>query len=537
MFDPILAIAVIFAAFAIAVAALLAFAMIDRRKTSQLRAFSAEERDAIVFIFENETLIDATPAARQFLESAPMRGTAWTHLSSLLQPRFPRLSQWIGDLALLGEMEVRSVDGSNALKAEWHDGVARITLETTDQSTEYVPLDQHSLHAMSHELESLRSNAEHMPFPVWREDRSGAITWCNRAYLELVDSAEGDLENRPWPPQRVFDLSDMPSPHDLAEGDENFRAAFTPLDSDTRHWFEIVEHEMPDGSLFSASPADRIVHAETSLNEFVTTLTKTFATLPIGLAIFDRNRELALFNPALMDLTMLPVDLLCARPSLATFLDRLREQRMMPEPKDYKSWRQRLSALVDEARNGTYEETWALPTGQTYRVTGRPHPDGAIAFLFEDISAEVSLTRRFRTEIETGQAALDALPQAIAIFSTNGNMTMSNDAYADLWGFDPSTTVDEMSISDAALRWKAVCTPTQLWADLRSFVGQIGPRNAWSAPIALKDGRALSCQIKPLAHGATMVSFSQTSAFPAENTSPYSGSEVELETSPSAAKG
>ena len=62
---------------------------------------------------------------------------------------------------------------------------------------------------------------------------------------------------------------------------------------------------------------------------------------------------------------------------------------MMPEPKDYRSWRQQMSDLEAAAQNGTYEETWALPTGQTYRVTGRPHPDGAVALLFEDISAEV----------------------------------------------------------------------------------------------------------------------------------------------------
>ncbi|MGH1369906.1 MAG: PAS-domain containing protein [Maritimibacter sp.] len=520
--DPLLALAVILAAFAIALAVLMVFAAIDRRKTSNLRRFSADEREAIVFIFENETLIDATPAARQFMETAPLRGTAWTHLTSLLQPRFPRLNEWIQDLAMMGEMEVRSSDGGNALKAEWHDGVARVTLSTTDKESDFVPLDRHSQNAMSHELESLRANAEHMPFPVWREDLSGTITWCNRAYLELVDSAEGQTQNRPWPPRRVFDLSDMPSPDELAAKGESFRVAFTPFESKRRHWFDVTEHSLPDSSLFSASPADRIVHAETSLNEFVTTLTKTFATLPIGLAIFDRHRELALFNPALMDLTMLPVDLLCAKPTLSTFLDRLREQRMMPEPKDYKSWRQRLSDLVDEARNGTYEETWALPTGQTYRVTGRPHPDGAIAFLFEDISAEVSLTRRFRTELDTGQATLDALPQAIAVFSPNGILSLSNTAYAELWGFDPSTSLEELSLADAADRWKAVCSPSHIWSDLRAFASKMGRRDAWSAPVTLKDGRTLSCQVKPLAHGATMVSFSHTSAFPTDNAPRYS---------------
>lgn len=525
--NPSLAIGIVVAAFAIALAILIVVSMLDRRRVSSLRGFSADERESIVFVFENETLIDATPAARQFMESAPTRGTSWSHLASLLQPRFPKINEWIGDLAALGELEVPSADSGNILRAEWHDCLARITLVPVDQTSDIVPMDQHSLHAMSHELESLRANAEHMPFPVWREDANGVITWCNRTYLELVDAAEGNPETHPWPPRRVFDLSEMPEPETLSERGENYRAAFTPFESDTRHWFEISEHRFPDSSLYSAMPADKLVKAETSLSEFVTTLTKTFATLPVGLAIFDRNRELALFNPALLDLTLLPVDLLCAKPTISDFLDCLREQRMMPEPKDYKSWRQQLSDLVAEAQNGTYEETWALPTGQTYRVTGRPHPDGAIAFLFEDISAEVSLTRRFRTEIETGQAALDALPQAIAVFAAEGILSMSNDAYAELWDFDPSTSLGELGISEATQRWKASSAPSTLWDDIEGFVSATGPRETWAANAALKDGRALTCQIQPLQHGATMVTFSQTSAFHSENTRPYGDIETE----------
>lgn len=66
---------------------------------------------------------------------------------------------------------------------------------------------------------------------------------------------------------------------------------------------------------------------------FVQTLTKTFATLSIGLVIFDRNRQLMLFNPALIDLTTLPADFLSARPNLLTVFDKLRDNQIMPEPK------------------------------------------------------------------------------------------------------------------------------------------------------------------------------------------------------------
>ena len=59
--------------------------------------------------------------------------------------------------------------------------------------------------------------------------------------------------------------------------------------------------------------------------------------------------------------------------------------------------------MIAAATDGRYQETWSLENGQTYSIRGRPHPDGATAFLIEDITAEVTLTRNFRAELEQSQ--------------------------------------------------------------------------------------------------------------------------------------
>ena len=100
-----------------------------------------------------------------------------------------------------------------------------------------------------------------------------------------------------------------------------------------------------------------------------------------------------------------------------------------------------LTKLEDQAVDGSFCETWSLPSGVTFRVTGRPHPDGAIAFLFEDISAEMSLTRRFNAEIELSHAALDGLDEAILLVNTSGVVAFSNDAYREMWQADPGASV------------------------------------------------------------------------------------------------
>ncbi|MFT4014488.1 MAG: PAS-domain containing protein [Paracoccus sp. (in: a-proteobacteria)] len=244
-----------------------------------------------------------------------------------------------------------------------------------------------------------------------------------------------------WPLPQLIDLSARPVQQAGAVLVTSRRVQ-VEVDEYSR-WYDCHVHEVAGQTVAIALPADAAVRAERSLREFVQTLTKTFADLPIGLAIFDRDRSLQLFNPALIDLTGLATGFLTARPTLYAFLDRLREARMVPEPKDYRSWRNQMSSLEAAAASGHHVEMWSLPGGQTYRVTGRPHPDGAVAFLFEDITSEISLTRKFRADLSLGAEVLDALDDAVAVFAANGEALISNRRYGALWGTAMRSTLAE----------------------------------------------------------------------------------------------
>jgi PAS domain-containing protein len=282
--------------------------------------------------------------------------------------------------------------------------------------------------------------------------------------------------------------------------------ARTP-NKDQKLWFDVSTVDMEGGKLGYAVDINAVVDAEIAQRNFVQTLAKTFAQLSIGLAIFDRNRQLALFNPALIDLTTLQADFLSSRPTLTSFFDRLRDLRVMPEPKDYASWRQQISDLAQAAADGRYRETWSLPSGSVYSVWGRPHPDGAVAFLFEDISAEVTLTRRFRADLEMNQSIMDHLDQAIVVFAQNGSVCFSNQAYQALWKTDPENSFAQVTVEDMTRLWQAQCAPTPVWGDLREFVARTEQRASWRARVSLRDGTPLQCKVQPIHNGATMVSF------------------------------
>jgi hypothetical protein len=159
------------------------------------------------------------------------------------------------------------------------------------------------------------------------------------------------------------------------------------------------------------------------------------------------------------------------------------------------------------AKDGTYSKNWALPDGQTYRVTGKPHPDGAFALLFEDISAEVSLTRRFRLDIETGQAVLDTLSDAIAVFSSTGTLVMSNRAYGDLWNSNAERIMEHRVLRSEMKTWQNHCIPSLMWNEMGDFIQQLGARKPWTDNALLDDGRHLHCHARPIAGGMTMVRF------------------------------
>lgn len=505
MLTTFLALALVSASFLIALAALVGFATFHKSKDTKLRQSAKADKARITFLFEDENLADSTGPAQQLLVNSHIAGSDWEKLVAILKPRFEDIDELPWNTLDAGEVSLTSSDGTSRLNAELVHGMLRLELSDVETSEPQIAMDKYSLLALQAELATHRASAALVPYLNWHESAKGEIIWANRAYLDIAEIIHSGATIAPWPPARLFDEV---APAGAGSATMTQRVSLTMPDAEGSNWFDVHRAAHNDATMFTAIPADAVVKAEATLSEFVSTLTETFAHLPIGLAIFDQERKLTLFNPALTDLTMLPAGFLCGQPSLFAFLDRLRDKRMVPEPKDYKSWRQQMSELEEKAVNGAYLETWFLPTGQTYRVTGRPHPGGAVAFLIEDISSEMSLSHRFRAELEMGQSALDAMEEAVAVFSTGGVLSLSNAAYAELWESDPSISLNDVTVSDATYSWNKKCSPTPVWRQLRAFISEQGDRKKWSAPVTLKDGRVLTCRCVPMAQGATLVSFS-----------------------------
>ena len=450
----------------------------------------------VSLLFEDENLEHASETAAKLYQLIPGRDD-WTGMRERLANRFPNLPER-PLLAQSGQTTVpaRDVEDAAMLEVTRKGAFTRINMIENEVQTSVQSL---RIKSLQQELEDLRRASDTTPHAVWQVDSEGVVTWHNAAYAALYNRLH---QAEPNPVKPVFDMAST-----VHEPSARQRVSARLPNSEHQDWYDVSVVSAGDIMIFHAIEVNAVVKSESAQRNFVQTLAKTFAQLSIGLAIFDRNGQLALFNPALIDLTDLPADFLSGRPTLMSFFDRIRENRRMPEPKNYHSWRQQITEVIAAATDGRYQETWTLETGQTYRVSGRPHPDGAIAFLIEDISAEVSVTRNFRAELELGQSLMDTFDEAIVVFSSTGVLTFSNLAYRELWGLDPDNSFADVTINDSVRAWQENCAPNKLWDGLIDFVLDFGAKTSWDMTASRLSGEQIKCTVSRIASGATVVRF------------------------------
>lgn len=465
-----------------------------------------QERGVALFLFDGPRLIDCTPEGRALLATAlrdhpagaPARGDDWLSLLAWLGLVFPSIAQRFDRLGKEGRFILTSPPDAVrplTVAAELRAGITRIELRDAESPAPAAP---QAAGLLAEEVDLLRRMAALSPALLWRESSDGAVVWANAAYL--LRAAEGLAQGAAlgWPLPRLFDTApDAPSPQRLALAEDG-----------AARWFDVTLCPDGEGRFGYATAADAAVRAETASRDFLQAMAKAFIHVPIGMAVFDRQRHLQMFNPAMTDLTGLPTDFLIARPTLLAMLDAMRDRNMLPEPRDYRSWRRHLAEMEDAGTgSGHYEETWMLPGGQSYRVIGRPQPDGWLVLMVEDISTEVTRSQRYRTDIEMGQAVIDTLDEAIAVFAPSGALVMSNAAYVSLWRHDPAATLGTAGIAEVAAHWRAQSAPTAVWGRIEDFAARLGVHDGWSEEVRLTDGRLLTARVEALSGGATLAAF------------------------------
>ena len=350
---------------------------------------------------------------------------------------------------------------------------------------------------------TLRNLVAEAPIIAWNRSPEGQINWADgeiRTRTSAVTATEAvDL---------IVARTKLSTQPTLAGEPQKSRIEIVLNEGAESVALHVVEVVRANGDRIGfATDAGTAASAERTLTRFVQTMTETFAHLTVGLAIFDRNQTLALFNPALVQMWQLEPSWLARRPSLRDIVDELRASRRLPELQDFHKWRAELLSLFDNTEAADYEELWHLSNGSNIRVLARPHPHGSLAFIFDDVTERMRLEQRYRHSIDLRRVTLDRLNEGIAVFGSNGLLQFINQAFHEIWGTNSETVYAAMHIRQFIPLCQQLSREHDVWKQLHSFVTGEEHRREWETQIETHAGYVLNARFVPLPDGSTMAVF------------------------------
>ncbi|MEM7190112.1 MAG: PAS-domain containing protein, partial [Pseudomonadota bacterium] len=353
------------------------------------------------------------------------------------------------------------------------------------------------------EQETMRGLIAEAPIIAWHRTAEGKVNWSDgeiRSRTGAVSAEQAvDLIVARTKLNRQPVLAGMP---------QKSRIEIVVNDGAETVSLHVLEIIRTDGTRIGlATDAGTAASAERTLTRFVQTMTETFAHLTVGLAIFDRNQTLALFNPALVQMWQVEPAWLARRPSLRDIIDELRATRRLPELQDFHKWRSRLVNLFENTEAADYEELWHLADGSNIRVLARPHPHGSLAFIFDDVTERMRLEQRYRHSIDLRRATLDGLNEGIAVFGANGLLQFVNQSFHEIWGTDSESVYAAMHARQLLSFCEDLTLESEIWHRLHSFITGEQSRRAWTARLLMRSGRVLTARFAPMPDGSTMAVF------------------------------
>jgi signal transduction histidine kinase len=447
------------------------------------------ERDALLDVCRDALIVWGRDS------DGPMSyGGAEAQLDSCLRgPDATNLSKALDDLSARGvpfSMPARETNGRTVnLRGRAVGGLAAVWIEPAPEAQ---ALDYRGI------LNSL-------PVPVWLRDKTLSLVWGNRAFLETTGTPDLETAARSGNPLEKTERDLAATARSQGEAIEAKRFVVV---GGQRRSLQISEIPTENGIIGTASDVTEVTAGETKLKQHIEAHTDTLDKLATAVAIFGPDQRLTFYNRAYLALWDLPEKWLNKNPSDAEILDRLREERKLPEQRDYHGWKRERLELYKTARDYPSEDLWHVPGGKTLRVVAQPHPFGGLTFLYEDVTEKLSLATSYKTLIQVQSATLNTLQEGVAVFGPDGRLKLHNAAFAKLWSLSDKDLDEEPHVRAIA----ALCTEkygeTPVWERLIQAIVAGAETDRRMGEFERNDRSIMALGLSPLPDGATLATFS-----------------------------
>ncbi|MGV8831683.1 MAG: ATP-binding protein [Devosia sp.] len=358
--------------------------------------------------------------------------------------------------------------------------------------------------AATGDFASVRAILATLTKPAFARDAQDRLVYANPAYLELA-RALGKPGTESAPPElleparlqqhlRACDSAEVPTSLSLAWGSLGA--------------FELVEFSITGGRAGLLRPIEE-QHLNTA-DDAVAHISGIIDTLATPIAIFNAKRELIQFNQAYVNLWNLRDNFLALGLDERAILDKLRTEGMLPAQVNYHTWRD--AHLKAYSRTEPFEdEPWHLPDGRTIKVISAPAGStGGVIYVFDDITERLKLESTNKAFSNVQRETINSLSEAVAVFGTNGRLTLSNPRLSALWKL-PTNELGKNPHIDQIAEASGRAIPADgatIWRDLKRGIIDLNPtRSDQTGRINRSDGRLLDYAITRLPDGQTMMTF------------------------------
>jgi signal transduction histidine kinase len=313
---------------------------------------------------------------------------------------------------------------------------------------------------------------ERAPFPAWQVSGMGKLSWVNPAYLRYSEAGDA---------RAVVDRQAVLS---AAVAVQTRRTIAENLEIDETHTINVggnsysmrvLTFPLAGGAGAMAFDVTEQHAVRRELKHHVKAHEETLNQVRDAIAIFSRERKLIYHNRAFAEMWGLDEGYLVNQPTHGQLLDQLRSERKLPVQRDYGSWRADELERYQHIRAGGDEDRWDLPDGRNVTVTRQRHPLGGLLLLFRDLTEEIRFKMGYKELYDTQSAALNNLHEAVAVFSSAGQLQFCNDAFRKLWNLDPEHVAKGTDFSVIAARCQESYHPQETWATIRARITDPSP--------------------------------------------------------------
>jgi signal transduction histidine kinase len=326
-----------------------------------------------------------------------------------------------------------------------------------------------------------------VPVPLWWRDAGLAVTGGNSHFHQQPELA---TVTRPLAELAVSTRIPQSSLHNSSSGPQ-----------------ELVEIPLPDGGTLGFT-RDR-TEIEQARNEIIRlglAHREVLETVTTAIAIFGPDARLLFFNSAYERLWQLDREFLDSEPALSEILDRLREQRALPEYADFRRFKAEQAALFTGLRT-PFDELMHLPDDRTVRQVVSRHPFGGLTFTFENVTDRLALERSYNTLAEVQRETLDNLSEGLAVFGSDGRLTLWNPAFAEMWLLQPHDLINRPHIAALVEKMRAFYSE-QDWENTKAqIIDRVISYTSYAGTLDRRDGLVLEINTIPLPDGNVLLSY------------------------------